>query len=265
MYDVLYKVASSKNLDVLYSNFFEQKESGEINQRIEVDTNGFYETSDDIFTFMLDMIGTEPSFYIDRRYEMSVCVALYKNKVIYENNITFPSEKEMISEDIIFQILFLSKSNKIGYIATCFYYYCENPNSLTHSYRFDRFERFKILHYEIVRLLSSLYPKELFKINLSANRLLLGYIRAGVFYFEREDLERIVIDSYVSEIIKEYPYMKTNIKDKIFILSLKSQQVSLLEFLFKLNKLKKKWKISSLYKSYKEFKLKPNKERSYLK
>ncbi len=242
MFEVLYNEASSRKLDVLFCNFFELKKDGQIKEIIEVKKNEFYETKEDIFNFLLNMIGAEPSYYNDRRYSMSVWHGIYKYSVIHNNKIIFPTEREMISEDVIFHILFLSQSNNIGYLTNCFYYYCENPTSLTNIYRFDRYERYKILHCEIVRLLSELFPNELFKIKLSANRLLLGYIRAGVFYNKRDDIIRIVNDNYLIDMIKEYPYEKSNFRDKVFILTIKGQQLSLLELLFKLNRLKKKWK-----------------------
>lgn len=72
--------------------------------------------------------------------EMSVCMVLLSNKIIQQNRLRFVSEKEYVSEDLVFGFDYypLSKGVCIADIAD--YYYCDNAGSLTTKYRSDRFE-----------------------------------------------------------------------------------------------------------------------------
>ena len=77
------------------------------------------------------MIACAPSIPQERKYEMSVWHSIYKKEIIDKYNIRFLSEREIASEDIPFQIDFLSKSSKIMYVPQNYYYYCLNSTSLS--------------------------------------------------------------------------------------------------------------------------------------
>ena len=110
--------------------------------------------------FLLDMIGTEPNYPMDRKYQMSVWHAIYSRNCIENNGIRFCSEKEFISEDIIFHIDYLQKVSKIGIIPDPMYYYCKNidSSSLTKTFREDRFDKYVILYKEIWGIIYCIFP-----------------------------------------------------------------------------------------------------------
>lgn len=68
----------------------------------------------------------------------SACTILYKRELIKKYNIKFHSERNLMSEDYIFNYDFLQKSNIIGYIPIELYHYRNNNSSLTNTYRLDR-------------------------------------------------------------------------------------------------------------------------------
>lgn len=240
MYEELYQEAKQKELDVLFCNFYRRNKNGNVDEVREVRINEYYNETGDIFIFLLNMIGTEPKCSEDRIYSMSVWHGIYSTKIIRDFEIKFPSEREIISEDIFFHINFLSHSKSIGYINYHHYFYCENGSSLTQSYRKDRFEKYKILHEETCKLLLNLYPENKEIILLSVDRLFLGYIRSMVltFKFGIEDLDEILADSYLRTIVKRYPYTRLPIKHHLFFLILKYKFSSLVLMLNNLKKLK---------------------------
>ncbi len=65
----------------------------------------------------------------------SVCTHLYKSDIIKKNNILFYSEREVYTEDFIFNLMYLKYVNKIVVIDEPLYNYNYNPLSLTKSYR----------------------------------------------------------------------------------------------------------------------------------
>ncbi|MFZ4796183.1 MAG: glycosyltransferase [Bacteroidia bacterium] len=223
MLEELYNEARLKKLDILFCNYYERNNEGNIKEVREVKLPEYYTGQEDIFRFLLNMIGAEPAFRQDRKYSMSVWHGIYLNEIIQQNKITFPSERELISEDIFFQIKFLYKSKSIGYSSTCNYFYCENETSLTKSYRNDRFEKYKILHNELKNMLYEMYPNKIKKITLSVDRLLLGYVRSLILFPQTKVNEIRVIfnDAYIGKIIYEYPYNKLPLKYRFFVLLMK--------------------------------------------
>ena len=72
--------------------------------------------------------------------EMSVCMALFSNEIINDNQLRFVSERDYISEDLVFDFSYYPLSNRVCVSDTVDYYYCDNEGSLTTKYRKDRFE-----------------------------------------------------------------------------------------------------------------------------
>lgn len=72
--------------------------------------------------------------------EMSVCMALFSNDIIQNNNLRFVSEREFISEDLVFDFEYYPLSEGVCVVDSIDYYYCDNDGSLTTRYRHDRFQ-----------------------------------------------------------------------------------------------------------------------------
>lgn len=77
---------------------------------------------------------------------MSVCRGIYNRKLIEKNAIRFRSEREYISEDVIFDIEFMKTASKVSVIGGAGYYYYHNAGSLTTKYKPNRFEESKKLY-----------------------------------------------------------------------------------------------------------------------
>lgn len=112
----------------------------------------------------------------DDHIEMSVWKVLFDNQIIKTNNILFPSERKFISEDIIFDIEYFSKSRVVTMSNDDGYNYCDNDNSLTTKYNPDRFNLQKVLFKELIK-----QSKELGIFDLSYQRILDTFI-ANVRY-----------------------------------------------------------------------------------
>lgn len=94
------------------------------------------------------MVGSNPdgSDYI----EMSVCMVLFLKKIIDENRIRFHSEREFVSEDLIFQFDYIAHVTKAVVSREVGYFYYENEGSLTTKYDKERFEKQKKMTTEVV-------------------------------------------------------------------------------------------------------------------
>lgn len=56
------------------------------------------------------------------------------------------SERDIISEDWFSLMILYRYVKNVAFIREALYYYCENPNSLTHTYRYDRYEKVKYFY-----------------------------------------------------------------------------------------------------------------------
>nr|WP_315170125.1 glycosyltransferase [uncultured Flavobacterium sp.] len=237
MYETLYSQAKKSNLDTLFCVY--QNVENNItkkNKETKIGNIEIFDTRQKIQNFLLDMIGTEPNYSVDRKYEMSTCCAIYSRNTIENNNIRFCSEKQFISEDIIFHIDYLQKVSKIGLLREAFYYYCHDisVSSLTKTFREDRFERYIILYKEIcVR-----FPFG--GVTNRAQRLLIGYTRSLVFMLsdyeitfqkKTEILKKICYDTIWDEINNEYDYSRLPFYQKLVLYLILKKQIYPLLFL----------------------------------
>lgn len=95
------------------------------------------------------MVGSNPngSDYI----EMSVCMVMFSRRIIDENQLRFHSERDFISEDLIFNFDYYPNSIKTVIIDDVGYYYYDNEGSLTTRYDPDRFTKQKIMTREVIK------------------------------------------------------------------------------------------------------------------
>lgn len=82
--------------------------------------------------------------------EMSVWKVLFSNELIQKYDIRFPSEREFISEDIIFDTVYYSKASRVAMSSDVGYYYCDNEDSLTTRYNPNRFYLQVKLYIELI-------------------------------------------------------------------------------------------------------------------
>ena len=72
---------------------------------------------------LLEMMGAMPKDKNDIILPVSVWHGLYSMDIINANHIRFPSEREFISEDMVFDIDYFSCSKQVSFIEDCLYYY----------------------------------------------------------------------------------------------------------------------------------------------
>lgn len=240
-YELLYQKAIKENLDSIYFAYKNLSPDGNISNNNQTLSFQQLTTPLSIKDFILDMIGSKPAEKKDRKFQMSSCCAIYKKSIIDKYNIRFHSERELISEDLIFNIDFLHHSTRIALTPHTFYYYRTNPLSLTRTVRFDRVTKNIDLY---------LYLKEKIKaINLGKDaqyrniRLLIGYTRSSILHVckanistkdKRIWLKEICNMNIWKEIANIYPYQKLPLKYRIFFYCTVKKYINILLFISKL-------------------------------
>ena len=242
IFEKMYEKAVSFDCDaVLQGN--KLFNNGKISQKNSCKRNILYENENIILEMLPSIIGSD--FRGNDYIGMSVWRGLYRRKVIEDNNIRFFSERDYISEDILFDILFYSKAKKV-FVSDLFgYYYCINPGSLTHSSKPQKYLLNDSSHKKIKELLSEINAStESYKrldytyifnmkacINNEVNAIsVLGKRRT------KEIVSEIVSSQELANTLKTFDTKKMPIHKKIYCYFLKRKCVNLLILYTKLQK-----------------------------
>ena len=113
-----------------------------------------FEGHDILKNVLSRMTGSFPGQF--DKIEMSVCMTMFSNEIIKSKNIRFHSEREYISEDLIFDFDYFPNTVRVAISDDVGYLYYDNQGSLTTKYNPNRFELQKLLTNEEIRLAKAL-------------------------------------------------------------------------------------------------------------
>ncbi len=130
MYEILYNSSKKSGADITLCGY----------KRINNKKISYYNDVKDIqikhnnecISVLKGMIGLSDK---TQHYDFAVWHGLYSNKLIQKNNVRFCSERDYISEDIIFHLSIVPLCKNICIIPDCLYCYCLNENTLTTKYK----------------------------------------------------------------------------------------------------------------------------------
>lgn len=241
----LYNVAKNNKAEIVIAGSY-YSESDCKKTQITSDTNEeMVFTGEDTRLLALYMTGSLPDNPLDVEYAMCVWKGIYSKQLIEQYNIHFVSERELISEDLIFHYDILQYAQKVTIVPGCFYHYCLNNESLTKVYNKERFCKNIQLYDYVTKLLKKRgYPKDS---KIYAERLMLARTRVcieqivkhyGVFHMKtRQEILNICNNEVLTEILKNYPIYKLPIKQRIFTYMIKFRLYIGMSLLIKLNNL----------------------------
>lgn len=242
MMEVLYNTAIQYGADEVRSGviFYE---NGKETTRHDVDKVTVFRGKEEVKRFVFDYLGPTPEEYRDCKYMMSVWLALHSRKVIEENHIRFTSERQTLSEDLVFGMELFPKMNCIVCIPDCFYYYRSNPESLTHHFSWEKYKRQEAMFEAIRERLDAVYSKEEYWLHYL--RLKFLYMRnyigqavksSGSLRSRRKLVKAMLQDKMWHDLFTEYPYKRLPKVKRIYFFLAKHKMTS---FLFIITKMMK--------------------------
>ena len=226
MIQKLHNALEEYNSDTSYCGYTMAYDSGEFVSVPAYYNRQVFCDKEIIDKVLLEMVASKPEAKKDAILSMSVWHALYSMEIIRDNNIRFPSEREFISEDIIFDIAYLQKSKSVCYINDPLYFYrCNNIDSLTHQYRDNEFTRQKKQIEKIEFELGKFIDPERFLYR--TDRYFLGRYRTCVQKaVRRSEVEpsfdlynhifEMTTDDKIRRVIARYPFWKNPVKQRVF-------------------------------------------------
>lgn len=226
MFQLLYDNARRFDADISYCKYTKFSTDADIPQsRFYENKTECWEGESAIRQYMLDRVGMPPKEKEDCRFGASVCCGIFSRKLLDSLNARFVSERQFIAEDMIFDIDVISHCERIVHSNAELYYYRYNPNSLTTTYKADRFLRNVELYHEMKRRLLKIYTdSELFD---SISRYLITTARVAVIQeaqFIKENsirtananVKSISKQKELQDVYRDYRWEKLPLKLRVF-------------------------------------------------
>lgn len=180
-YEHLYGLLKEYKLDAIYYKFSRFAKEDDVKAGQRIDAIKKFE-DDAIKGLMLDIIASEPAAKVDHKIHCSSCTAVYRLDIIKKNHVRFHSERELISEDLIFNLDFLKNAQCVAFNNGMHYHYRNNPISLTSAIRTDRIQKNYVL-YEYIQEHVTFWNLGCCSGNERNARLFIGYSRSSITQF----------------------------------------------------------------------------------
>ena len=208
---------------------------------IERYTEDIYMENDVYDKLFTRMLGSAPNKHDAIR--MSVWNVLYSMEIIKKYHIQFPSEREFISEDIIWDSEYYKYARRVIVINSTAYNYRITPGSLTQKYKSDMLEKICVLYNEMCNRLPNDAIKisrlqRQFFVNLRACIKQERYSISNKRNIEiRQSINNIVNNSVVHTVSVEYSQVIHQKKQKFFVMAVRYKCVMILYLLNKIGRL----------------------------
>ena len=247
MFETLYNKAEKYNSDLVMSgvifvdgNMFSQE--GDSSLKIYFDEDTHFETKEDLQRLEMGIVGATPDDEDDSKYGMSIWKNLFRHEIIKQNNLKFESEREMLSEDALFMVDYISCISKATGINEAFYYYCRNEASISKSYKKDRFQKSLIFVREVEKRFSKDIDPSSYDVYI--NRFWQAMCRVlcsqEIMFAStnnltpaelRKRLKSVCTNELTIKALKEYPIEKLPLKQRAFAYCMKYRMYLLLKIL----------------------------------
>lgn len=239
-YEAMYNAIIKTRSDAVYCGIKRVDPDGNVDLMSQAIKEKTFEENE-LIDFQFGMIASEPEVWEERYRQMSAKIVLYSGDIIRRNNIRFHSEREYISEDLLFNLDFLKCSHKVIEIPQAYYYYQINPASLTQAFRTDRFDKYiYLMRYMLDRYHYGKYQKEYER---RVEKLFIGYVRTILerislcnesIKFKYRQIAYLCNNMIWDEIAKKFPYRKLPSKKRLVFNLLRHKQVLLLLMIYKI-------------------------------
>lgn len=250
MYQTLYEKVKQYDSDLVMSgvlfvdgNMF--SDQGECIRKTYFSADTHFDTPKALQKLKMGIVGAEPHDPDDSRYGMSIWKNLFRADIIRKNNLTFQSEREMLSEDALFMIDFISCIQKATGINEAFYYYCRNEDSISKSYKKDRLEKSLIFLEEAKKRFQKDCNQKEYQIYLNrfwqamcrvicSQEILYARDHSIPYSALKERLKAVCTHNITVNALKAYPIRMLPLGQRIFAYGMKCRCYFLLKILVEL-------------------------------
>ncbi len=227
MYEKLYNAAVATGADATYCQFLKENSKGEMREIQEIEDDIITFSGENVGSFLLDMVASSPEDVRERVYQMCVWRAIYRRSLIEDHNIRFQTEREILSEDIVFHADFLLKAKEVAFIPDHLYCYCYNQTSLTKKFDVKKFDRSRALYCVMTQKLRDI-PNSICRVD----KFYFGYIRSLIRSLmqssiagKRALIRAVCKDFNDIDIASRYPVKKCRLDCRLFFRAMAGNRV----------------------------------------
>lgn len=164
-----YKSGIESKSDIVYYGYNVVDSNGKVKQVFRPEIDKLIYTGEEVICKILpDLISPDYSKTKRLNLMLSACTALFSMKLISITNWKFTSERDIISEDVYSLTRLFKSVACVSVVPEAYYYYCQNNESLTRTYRKDRYEKIKYFYDQVMLLCQDLDYPETVKIRFSS-------------------------------------------------------------------------------------------------
>lgn len=240
MYEKLYHAVKTYQVGMVLCGFHRDKQG--------VRTNGLVanmpqkeKVIDAHMDYITNIVGQLPSVYYGMFYGYAVWNILFSNDVIMKYKIRFKSERVYLSEDILFQIEYASKIQKVLLYPAPLYNYCLNSGSLTTNYDPKRYDKAVVLYGKLKDELVELNVK-IDNFELRTQRMLLTKTLYCICDAMKclgikdacSEVKKILNNPVLCEVLENYPVGRMNIRLRYFYTAVKHRCCVMIVLIYKL-------------------------------
>lgn len=128
----LYIMLKAHDADMISYGYEIDSPVGEV-VKVPLIRDDVYDGEEIIESFVPHFFGDDPEDENLRGF--SACMSCFRTAIIQENNICFPSEREVLTEDTVFCLEFCKKASRIITTSKVYYHYCQKADSFSQAYR----------------------------------------------------------------------------------------------------------------------------------
>lgn len=241
MYQTMYDTAEKHQAQMVFTGLRRVDTNGNvIGYLTHKEKFQIYEGKNEIDGLACDLVASEVSLAAERTLQMSAKVVLYSKSTIDENHLRFVSEREVMSEDMHFNLNMLSHSQCVCVVPRFFYNYRCTTGAITQKVDLDQFERIKSLYFFTLKECQILGIEE--NIYQRIQRFFIGYVRNYIRVVCRSKssiseqiriIQMIVNDPVWNIIWLSYPIHVAPLKQRLFVRLIQKKRIRILKILLK--------------------------------
>lgn len=240
MFEALYQAAIGNGADIVRADHYREDRAGNI---LDADKpyplpEGRYDKKRMTEEIMLPQVGLLPGDGGNKYISCSVWRNIYRSSIIQSHKLRFESERDFISEDMLFNLDFLYFADSCYVMNRKFYHYMINETSLTQSYKKDRFDKELVFYHELEKRLreKGLYADSALRLQrhlFTRARLCIK----GEFYGNPQNAyagaREILSCEELKKIYKTYPEKQLPVKYRVVFILMKYRMAHTLQLLKK--------------------------------
>lgn len=240
MFEKMYQTAIQTQADITMCNCFEVVRGMETTTHIKTTTN-ILEHEQIIKELLLPMVGgTTLQDHYENNIPGYVCRCLYKQELI--QGLTFISEREILFEDLWFNIQAMYRSNKIAIVPEPLYHYIHHEVSFVTTYKKDLWERQQRLDTLILNFFKAHHIKEPVEHRMNTRKLihLFSSMNNEVYVENKKTTKQqkqaiidMCMDEKIQEALRQVEPGQITLKQKIRLMLIKKRWFNILYWVVK--------------------------------